>query len=267
MGRWLSNLLGSVLGFRMDIYNFVSLAGLFLLTGLGWLFSSNRRQMNWRCLGWGVGIQLILGLIVFRSPGSRSVFIWLNDVVLKLLGAARTGQEFLFGPLAVGPGEVGPQGEESPGFILAIQGLPIIIFFAALMGLLYYWRIMPVVIRAFAWIFTRLMRISGAESLCAASNMFVGVESATTVQPYLDRMTRSELCTVLTAGMATVASSVLGLYVLFLNVNSILLGAVLTWLETARRRRSKTDSNKHRGIPIYLSIFNISLGLNQNLPR
>jgi len=131
---------------------------------------------------------------------------------LKLLDAASAGQEFLFGPLAV------PEGEEtSLGFILAIQGLPLIIFFAALMGLLYYWRVMPLIIRGFAWFFSRVMRISGAESLCAASNIFVGIESATAVRPYLARMTRSEFCVILTAGMATVASSVLGVYVSFLS--------------------------------------------------
>ncbi|MCP4708162.1 MAG: nucleoside transporter, partial [Planctomycetes bacterium] len=102
------------------------------------------------------------------------------------------------------------------GFILAIQSLPVIIFFAALMGLMYFWRIMPVIISGFAWVFSRVMRISGAESLCAASNIFVGIESVTAVRPYLGKMTRSEFCTILTAGMATVASRVLGAYVLFL---------------------------------------------------
>jgi len=109
------------------------------------------------------------------------------------------------------------EGSTSLGFFLAFKSLPVIIFFSALMALLYHWRIMPLIIRGFAWLFTRLMRISGAESLCAASNIFVGIESATTVRPYLAEMTRSELCTILTAGMATIASSVLLLYASFLN--------------------------------------------------
>ncbi len=197
----------------MGIYNLVSFGGIFVLLGLGWVFSRDRRRLNFRCIGWGVGVQLLLGLIIFRAPYSREVFLWLNTAVLKLLTAAQAGQKFLFGPLALGPGETGPAGEESLGFILAIQGLPMVIFFAALMGLLYYWRIMPMIIRGFAWFFTRVMRISGAESLCAASNIFVGIESVTAVRPYLGRMTRSEFCTILTAGMATVASSVLGVYV------------------------------------------------------
>jgi len=196
----------------MDIYNLISFIGIFILLGVGWLLSKNRRGLNWRCVGTGVGIQLLLGFLVFRAPGSRAFFLWLNKVVLKLLEAASAGQEFLFGPLAVQPGQ-----EKSLGFILAIQGLPLIIFFAALMGLLYYWRVMPLIIRGFAWFFSRVMRISGAESLCAASNIFVGIESATVVRPYLARMTRSEICVILTAGMATVASSVLGVYVSFLS--------------------------------------------------
>ncbi|MBN1845243.1 MAG: hypothetical protein JW810_06135 [Sedimentisphaerales bacterium] len=196
----------------MDKYNLISFAGIFVLLVLGWLFSQNRRRLNWRCTAAGLAIQLALGLVIFRAPYSRRVFLWLNDAVLRLLEAASAGQKFLFDPLAKLPAE----SEHSLGFILAFQGLPLIIFFAALMGLLYYWRIMPLLIRGFAWFFSRVMKISGAESLCAASNIFVGIESATAVRPYLAGMTRSEFCVILTAGMATVASSVLGLYVAFL---------------------------------------------------
>jgi len=201
----------------MEPYNLVSFAGVFVLMGIAWALSADRRRLNWRAVGWGVGLQLMLALVVFRAPGSADAFLWLNGLVGKVLGAATAGQKFVFGTLALGPGETGAAGEQSIGFILAFQALPIIIFFAALMGLLYYLGVMPLVIRAFAWVFTRLMRVSGAESLCAASNIFVGIESATTIRPYIARMTRSELCTILTAGMATVASSTLGLYVLFLG--------------------------------------------------
>ena len=201
----------------MSIYNLVSFCGLFVLMFLAWLLSSNRRVLNVRCIGWGVGLQLLLGLLVFHAPGSTELFCRLNDLVVSALGAATAGQKFLFGPLATPAGETGPDGQASIGFILAIQALPVIIFFAAFMGLLYYYGVMQVVIRAFARVFTRLMRISGAESLCAASNIFVGIESTTAVRPYLAKMTRSEFCTVLTAGMATVASSTMGVYVLFLK--------------------------------------------------
>jgi len=200
----------------MDIYNLVSFLGLFVLVAFAWALSRQRRNVNFRCIAFGVGLQLVLGLLVFHAPGSRDLFKWLNDAVLQLLSAAQKGQQFLFGTLADQKAMEGAFGKDN-GFVLAIQALPMIIFFSALMGLLYYLRIMPLVIRGFAWVFTRLMRISGAESLCAASNIFVGIESATTVRPFLAGMTRSELCTILTAGMATVASSTLAVYVGFLG--------------------------------------------------
>jgi len=201
----------------MDMYNLVSFAGIFVLMALAWALSTNRRRLNVRCIAFGVGIQLALGLIIFCAPGSREVFRRLNDVVAELFQAASRGTWFLFGRLSLAPGQTGPDGETSLGFFLTFNALPVIIFFSALMALLYYWRVMPLIIRGFAWVFTRLMRVSGAESLCAASNIFVGIESATTVRPYLRQMTRSELCTILTAGMATIASSVLFVYASFLN--------------------------------------------------
>lgn len=193
----------------MLVYNFISFAGIIGLMFVAWLFSANRRLLNWRVIFWGTVLQLIFAALVFWAPGSRNLFQWLNGAVIKLLGAAEAGQKFVFGALGTG--------DTNLGFILAFQAFPIIIFFSALMALLYYWGIMPRIIRVFAWLFTRLMRVSGAESLCTASNIFVGIESLTSIRPYLVRMTRSEYCTILTAGMATVASSTMGIYVLFLK--------------------------------------------------
>jgi len=201
----------------MDIYNLVSFSGLFVLMALAWLLSSQRRNMNWRLIGFGLALQLLVGLLIFVVPAGTRIFLVVNDVVVKIIESAGAGAEFVFGRLALGPGQVNDDGEESIGFILAFQGFPTIIFFSALIGILYYLRIMPLVIKAFAWVFTKLMRISGAESLVASSNIFVGVESMLTVKPYLTRMTRSETCTILTAGMATVASNVLALYVFSLQ--------------------------------------------------
>lgn len=184
---------------------------------IAFLFSVNRRRQNIRCIVMGTALQLVMGMIVFWIPASHSLFLKLNDLVLRLLEASTAGQRFVFGPLAVGPGQTDGSGNTSIGFILATQAFPMVIFFAALMGLLYYIGIMQWIIRGFAWVFTRLMRISGAEALCTASNIFVGIESTTAVRPYLSGMTRSELCTILTAGLATVASTVLGLYVVFLK--------------------------------------------------
>ncbi len=201
----------------MGIYNLVSFVGILILTGMAWILSADRRNMNWRVIGWGVGLQLLVALFIFVVPAGARVFLVINDVVVKILDSAGAGARFVFGPLALGPGQSGEEGTQSLGFILAFQAFPTIIFFSALIAILYYVRLMPLLIKAFAWVFTRLMRISGAESLVASSNIFVGVESMLTVKPYLGRMTASELCTVLTAGMATVASNVLALYVLSLQ--------------------------------------------------
>ena len=201
----------------MEGYNLVSLGGLFGLLAIAWAVSANRRRQNLRCILAGTGLQLALGALVFLTPGSQAFFLRLNDLVLRILEAATEGQRFVFGPLALGPGQTDADGNASIGFILATQALPMVLFFAALMGVLYYLGLMQQIVRAFAWVFARLMRVSGAESLCVASNIFVGIESTTAVRPYLSQMTHSELCTILTAGLATVASTTMGLYVLLLK--------------------------------------------------
>lgn len=196
----------------MSIYNLISFGGIFLLLIIAWAVSSDRRTLNWRAVFWGTLLQLLIGFFVFVVPAGAKFFVGISHVVTRLLDAAGEGARFCFGPLAVSPGQPG-----SLGFILLFQGLPTVVFFTALMQILYYIGLMPLVIRWFARVFTKLMRVSGAESLCAASNIFVGIESVATILPYLGRMTRSELCTVLTAGMATIASSVLGIYVFMLR--------------------------------------------------
>ncbi len=197
--------------------NLISFAGIFILMAFAWALSANRKVVNWRVVGWGVGLQLLFALFIFVVPAGSKVFLVINTLVVKVLDSATVGTKFLFGRLALAPGTKNEFGEESIGFILAFQALPTIVFFSSLMGLLYYVGFMPKLIGFFSKLFTKLMRISGAESLCAASNIFVGIESSTTVRPYLEKMTNSELTTVLTAGMATVASSVLALYVFILQ--------------------------------------------------
>jgi CNT family concentrative nucleoside transporter len=198
-------------------YRLVSFFGLFVLMFLAWLIARDRKNINFRLIITGLLIQCLFALIVFRLPAGVVIFSWLNDAVLRVISFAQEGIYFLFGPLAIGPGETGPRGETSPGFILAFQVLPSIIFFSSLVSLLYFLHVVPALIKVFARIFTYLMKISGAEALCASSNIFVGVESALTVRPYIQDMTRSELCTLLTAGMGTIASTVLALYVGFLH--------------------------------------------------
>lgn len=189
-----------------------SLMGLVGFMVIAWIFSADRTNINWRVVIWGVVLQFSFAAFIFIVPAGNKFFLAVNEFVVKVLECASRGSEFAFGALAIGPGKEG-----SIGFILAFQALPTIIFFSALISLLYYCNIMPLVIRFFAKIFTSLMKISGAEALIAASNIFVGVESAFTVKPHIKKMTKSEICTMLTAGMATVGSNVLALYVFTLQ--------------------------------------------------
>lgn len=195
----------------MNRYNLVSFAGIFVLVFIAWVFSANHRKFNLRCVFWGIVLQLVFAALIFLWPTGSLILAAMGEIVLTMINASWAGIEFCFGPLAT-----------DHRFILAIHGLPMIVFFAAVMGVLYYLGIMQRVIKLFARLFTRLMNISGAESLCTAANIFVGIESATMVRPYLNRMTRSELCTILTAGFATIATTVLAYY------TSILLGTFPT---------------------------------------
>ncbi len=201
----------------MTVYNLVSFAGIFVLAGVAWLFSSDRRVVNARVLVWGIGLQLLVAAFIFVVPAGSTVFLWVNDAVTAVLGTATAGVRFVFGRLALPPGAVSEAGETSLGYFLAFQGLPTIIFFAALLGALYYLGVMPFFVRLFARLFSRSMRISGAEALSVSANIFVGVESSLVVRPHLKDMTVSELGTIITAGMGTIASTVLAMYVLMLQ--------------------------------------------------
>lgn len=190
----------------------MNLIGVGVIIGLSLLLSHNRKQVNWRVVGWGIGIQAFFALFIFVIPAGSAFFLVVNDVVNFVLDSATAGTTFVFGPLALPAGTEG-----SVGFILATQALPTIVFFASLVAVLYYTGVMSWIIRGFSWLFTKLMRISGAESLTAASNIFVGIEASLVVKPYLKTMTRSELNTILTAGMATIASSMLAVYIFMLR--------------------------------------------------
>ncbi|MEW6600408.1 MAG: nucleoside transporter C-terminal domain-containing protein [Nitrospirota bacterium] len=199
------------------MYNVVSFTGIIILMAVAWLFSRDRKVINWRVIIWGTAIQMLFALFIFVVPAGADFFMFINDTLVKIIDVAGAGTKFIFGRLALAPGTTDEWGQESLGFIFAVQVLPQIIFFAALMAVLYYIGVMTWLIKIFAKIFTKLLRISGAESLCASSNIFVGIESATTIRPYLEKMTLSELCTILTAGMATIASTVLAIYILILQ--------------------------------------------------
>ena len=196
----------------MGIYNLVSFFGIFFFIGFLFLFSKNRKRVSLKVLVWGILLQAAFALFIFLVPVGRTIFFFLNDLTMGVIDSSFDGVKFLFGRLALPPGTEG-----SLGFILAFQALPSIVFFAALMEFLYYIGVMEKIIGVFARIFMRVMGISGAESLCASAQIFLGIESNLTVRPYLKEMTQSELMVVLTTGMATIASSVLALYVIILS--------------------------------------------------
>ena len=158
-----------------------------------------------------------MGALTFWFTESRFVLEWINDVLIALLNASHKGAVFIFGPLALGPGQTLPDGTPSIGFVLAFQVFPSVIFFSAMLAGLYKLGIMQKVVQLFSKVFNRILFLSGAESLAAAANLFVGIESGLTVRPYLAKMTRSELLTLMTCMMATVASTVMGIYVIALQ--------------------------------------------------
>jgi concentrative nucleoside transporter, CNT family len=185
-----------------------AILGVGVLLAVAWAFSTDRRAMPWKLIAAALLTQVVAGLLLFHVEAGRMVFSLANRAVTALLDPARKGAEFVFGPLADPPGSEG-----SIGFVFAFQALPTAIFFAALTGLLYYAGIMQRVVRAFARFFQRTLGVTGVEATTAAGNIFVGIEALLTVRPYLEKARPHELAVVLTAGMATIASTVLGLYV------------------------------------------------------
>jgi CNT family concentrative nucleoside transporter len=196
----------------MTAQNLLSLLGLPVFVLAAWACSSAHKRINLRLLFWGIGLQLLIGLLVFRVPAGQALFTYVNNGFVQVIDAANAGPAFVLGPLALPPGQEG-----SIGFILLTQALPLIIVFSGLIAVLYHIGLMQRIVKLFARVFTRLMGISGAESLCSASNIFVGIESTLTVKPHLKNMTASEFCTVLTVCMATVASNVMASYHMILS--------------------------------------------------
>jgi CNT family concentrative nucleoside transporter len=179
---------------------------------LAWLLSENRRRVSGRLVVKGLLLTFAAGLVLVYVPFSRDVFALLNRMVLALQEATHAGTSFVFGYVGGGPL---PFAESYPGssFILAFQALPMVLLMSALSSLLFYWKVLPVVVRAFAWCLRKSMGVGGAEGLANSVNVFVGmVEAPLFIRPYLDRMTRSELFSVMTCGMANVAGTVMALY-------------------------------------------------------
>ncbi len=185
------------------------LIGLAFLVGLAWLFSNNKKQIPWKIVGVGLLFQLILAISVLKVPFVQYFFESLGTFFVKILDFTAEGSIFLFG---------GMMNIESFGFIFAFQVLPTIIFFSALTSVLFYLGIIQKVVIGLAWIFTKLLKISGAESLSVAGNIFLGqTESPLMIKEYLSKMNKSEILLVMIGGMATVAGGVLSAYVSFLG--------------------------------------------------
>ncbi|MGK7888013.1 MAG: NupC/NupG family nucleoside CNT transporter [Leptolyngbyaceae cyanobacterium] len=208
----------TVLG-ELPILNVISLAGMFGLCAIAWIFSENRRlrYFPWRVMLGGIILQLILGALVFRVPGAKGALQVFSDLLNGLFKAADVGANFVFGDNIVpDPREV----DISPdylGYIFAFRALPTVIFFGGLMALLYNIGLIQFITNIFAKLFYSTMRLSGAESLSGAANIFVGIEAAIVVKPFLPKMTRSEICAILACCFGTSASSVLAIYGSFLK--------------------------------------------------
>ncbi|MGY3791391.1 NupC/NupG family nucleoside CNT transporter [Aquimarina sp. 433] len=183
--------------------------GMLVLLVIAFLFSSNRKAINWKTVGIGLGAQLLLAFGVLKVDFVQKAFEFVGQIFVKILDFTRAGSEFLLG---------GMMDVESFGFIFLFQVLPTIIFFSALTSVLFYLGVIQIVVKGMAWILTKLMGISGAESLSVAGNIFLGqTEAPLMIKAYLERMTRSEILLVMVGGMATVAGGVLAAYIGFLG--------------------------------------------------
>lgn len=194
-----------------------SFVGLFALAGLAWMLSENREKVSWKGVLAGIFIQLVFAGIVLKIPFFREAFVVMNRAVTGLQDATKAGTSFVFGYLGGAPL---PFHEKTAGadFILAIQALPLVLIVSALSSLLFYWRVLPYVVKAFSYVLEKTLNIGGALGLSAAANIFVGmVESPLLIKPYLKDMTRSELFAVMTCGMATIAGTVMVLYASILS--------------------------------------------------
>lgn len=191
--------------------------GLGVLIAIAWLVGGVRRAFPWRLVAAGLAIQFAVALILIRMPGSQRVFVWFNDGVLALQRATEAGTALLFGFLG---GGALPFEEPFPGaaFVFAFRALPMVLVVSALSALLYHWRILPWVVRLFAWALSRALRIGGPASFATAGNIFVGnIEAPLLIRPYLERLSRPDLFIVMTAGLATIAGTVFVLYASFLS--------------------------------------------------
>jgi len=197
-----------------------SVLGIVVFVGLAWVLSEQRGRVSWKIVGIGLALQLALAFLILKIPTIQALFLHLNGVVLALQEATKAGTSFVFGYIGGGPL---PFSESFPGasFTLAFQALPLILVVSALSAVLFHWRVLPVIVRGFAWALHKTLGVSGASGFSVAANIFVGmVEAPLLVRPYISKLSRADLFMVMTAGMATIAGTMIVLYA------SVLGGAV-----------------------------------------
>jgi CNT family concentrative nucleoside transporter len=196
--------------------------GILAILAIAIALSHNRKQIRWRIVAWGLGLQLLFAIFVLRIPVGQQLFRALGSFVTAILNYSYVGSQFVFGELG--------KPNSSLGVIFAFQILPAIIFVSALFAIMYYLGIMQVVVRAFAVLMSRVMGASGAESLNVAASIFMGqTEAPLTIRPFLPRMTRSELMTVMTAGMAHISGSIMVAYIAFgIEARHLLTAVIMT---------------------------------------
>ncbi len=187
-------------------------AGLTMLVALSWALSEDRGAVRWRVVGAGLVLQAVLAAALLLVPPLRGAVFSLNSALDVLERATRAGTSFVFGYLGGGP-EPFAVTDANASFVLAFRALPLVIVVSALSALLFHWRVLPLVVRAFGWVLEKSMGLGGAVGLSAAANVFVGmVEAPLVIKPYLARLSRSELFMVMVCGMATIAGTVMALY-------------------------------------------------------
>jgi CNT family concentrative nucleoside transporter len=198
------------------------LIGIVLILAIGILMSHNRRAIRWKTVAWGLGLQFAFAVFVLKVPAGQSLFRALGNFVTAILHFSYAGSEFVFG-------EIGKP-NSSLGVIFAFQILPAIIFVSALFAILYYLGVMQLIVRALAVLMSRVMGASGAESLNVAASIFMGqTEAPLTIRPFLPRMTRSELMTVMTSGMAHISGSIMVAYIAFgIEARHLLTAVIMT---------------------------------------
>jgi concentrative nucleoside transporter, CNT family len=226
------------------MHRFVGVLGMLTMMSLAWLFSTDRKAINKKTVAWGLALQIAFAFIVMRWEYGRLIFQKAGAGVNWLLDFAFYGSSFVFGDL-------GKKGSPQ-GFIFAFQVLPTIIFIAAVFALLYHWGVMQQIIRLAAWVMTRLMGASGAESLNVAASIFMGqTEAPLTIRPFLPDLTRSELMTVMTSGMAHVSGGIMAAYIAFgIEAKHLLAAVIMTAPGTillAKMLVPETDTPKTGG--------------------